>query len=94
MGAGTHRGRRVVRGVVPERQVGRLVVVAGRRVWLAAVRLERNELLLPKTSGSVGPMLPWGTPDKAAVRRQLLIPAGVGLLVTVICYAAGLRGGG
>ncbi len=40
----------------------------------------------------VGPMLPWGTPDKDAVRRQFLIPAGVGLLVTGVCYAMGLRG--
>lgn len=40
----------------------------------------------------VGPMLPWGTPDKAAVRRQFIIPASVGLVVAVACYAAGLRG--
>ncbi|MDC0707354.1 heme lyase CcmF/NrfE family subunit [Stigmatella sp. ncwal1] len=40
----------------------------------------------------VGPMLPWGTPDKAAVRRQFLIPAGVGLVVTALCYGMGLRG--
>ncbi|WP_225411468.1 heme lyase CcmF/NrfE family subunit [Stigmatella hybrida] len=40
----------------------------------------------------VGPMLPWGTPDKAAVRRQFLIPAGVGLVVTALCYGLGLRG--
>ncbi|SEU20121.1 heme lyase CcmF/NrfE family subunit [Stigmatella erecta] len=40
----------------------------------------------------VGPMLPWGTPDKAAVRRQFLIPAGVGLAVTALCYGLGLRG--
>jgi cytochrome c-type biogenesis protein CcmF len=40
----------------------------------------------------VGPMLPWGTPDKAAVRRQFIIPASVGLVVAVACYLAGLRG--
>jgi cytochrome c-type biogenesis protein CcmF len=40
----------------------------------------------------VGPMLPWGTPDKEAVRRQFIIPASVGLVVAVVCYAAGLRG--
>jgi cytochrome c-type biogenesis protein CcmF len=40
----------------------------------------------------VGPMLPWGTPDKDAVRRQFIIPASVGLVVTVICYAVGMRG--
>jgi cytochrome c-type biogenesis protein CcmF len=40
----------------------------------------------------VGPMLPWGTPDKAAVRRQFIIPASVGLVVTVVCYGLGMRG--
>jgi cytochrome c-type biogenesis protein CcmF len=40
----------------------------------------------------VGPMLPWGTPDKTAVRRQFIIPASVGLVVTVICYAVEMRG--
>jgi cytochrome c-type biogenesis protein CcmF len=40
----------------------------------------------------VGPMLPWGTPDKATVRRQFIIPASVGLVVAVACYLAGLRG--
>ncbi|MCP3167133.1 heme lyase CcmF/NrfE family subunit [Myxococcus qinghaiensis] len=40
----------------------------------------------------VGPVLPWGTPDKATLRRQFLIPAAVGLLVTAICFAVGLRG--
>jgi cytochrome c-type biogenesis protein CcmF len=40
----------------------------------------------------VGPMLPWGTPDKAALKRQFIIPASVGLAVAVACYAAGMRG--
>ncbi|NTX14842.1 heme lyase CcmF/NrfE family subunit [Myxococcus sp. CA056] len=40
----------------------------------------------------VGPVLPWGTPDKATLRRQFLIPAAVGLIVTAICFAVGLRG--
>jgi cytochrome c-type biogenesis protein CcmF len=40
----------------------------------------------------VGPMLPWGTPDKAALRRQFIIPASVGLVVAAICYGVGLRG--
>ncbi|MFY2558011.1 heme lyase CcmF/NrfE family subunit [Corallococcus terminator] len=40
----------------------------------------------------VGPVLPWGTPDKDTLRRQFLIPAAVGLLVTAICFAVGLRG--
>ncbi|MBN1204507.1 MAG: heme lyase CcmF/NrfE family subunit [Myxococcaceae bacterium] len=40
----------------------------------------------------VGPMLPWGTPDKAALRRQFIIPASVGLVVALACYVAGLRG--
>ncbi|MDY7230734.1 heme lyase CcmF/NrfE family subunit [Hyalangium rubrum] len=40
----------------------------------------------------VGPMLPWGTPDKAAVRRQFIIPAAVGLVVAIACYASGMRG--
>ena len=41
----------------------------------------------------VGPVLPWGRPDGAAVRRQFLIPAAMGLLVVGGCFAAGLRGG-
>ncbi|NBD13551.1 heme lyase CcmF/NrfE family subunit [Corallococcus silvisoli] len=40
----------------------------------------------------VGPVLPWGTPDKAALRRQFLIPAAVGVAITIACHAAGLRG--
>ncbi len=40
----------------------------------------------------VGPMLPWGTPNKDALRRQFLFPAAVGLVVAAICYAVGLRG--
>ncbi|WAS89414.1 heme lyase CcmF/NrfE family subunit [Corallococcus sp. NCRR] len=40
----------------------------------------------------VGPVLPWGTPDKATLRRQFLIPAAVGVVITLACYAAGLRG--
>jgi cytochrome c-type biogenesis protein CcmF len=40
----------------------------------------------------VGPMLPWGTPDRATVRRQLIIPSVVGLGVVGTCLAFGLRG--
>lgn len=40
----------------------------------------------------VGPVLPWGTPDKATLRRQFIVPAVVGLLVTGACVLAGLRG--
>ncbi|WP_408890131.1 heme lyase CcmF/NrfE family subunit [Myxococcus faecalis] len=40
----------------------------------------------------VGPVLPWGTPDKATLRRQFIIPAVVGLIVTAVCFAVGLRG--
>ena len=40
----------------------------------------------------VGPMLPWGTPDKDAMRRQFIIPASVGAVVALVCYLAGLRG--
>ncbi|MBJ6763902.1 heme lyase CcmF/NrfE family subunit [Myxococcaceae bacterium JPH2] len=40
----------------------------------------------------VGPVLPWGTPDKATLRQQFIIPTLVGLVVTGACLAAGLRG--
>ncbi|QSQ15122.1 heme lyase CcmF/NrfE family subunit [Myxococcus landrumensis] len=40
----------------------------------------------------VGPVLPWGTPDKATLRRQFTVPALVGLVVTAVCFAVGLRG--
>ncbi|MFY1831652.1 heme lyase CcmF/NrfE family subunit, partial [Myxococcus fulvus] len=40
----------------------------------------------------VGPVLPWGTPDKATLRRQFIIPAVVGLVITAVCFAVGLRG--
>ncbi|WP_224249153.1 heme lyase CcmF/NrfE family subunit [Hyalangium gracile] len=40
----------------------------------------------------VGPMLPWGTPNKDTVRRQFIIPAVTGLVVVAVCYAAGMRG--
>ncbi|HYI02582.1 heme lyase CcmF/NrfE family subunit, partial [Hyalangium sp.] len=40
----------------------------------------------------VGPMLPWGTPDKDALRRQFIIPAATGAVVALVCYLAGLRG--
>jgi cytochrome c-type biogenesis protein CcmF len=40
----------------------------------------------------VGPMLPWGTPDKAALRRQFIIPSLAGLAVAGACFASGLRG--
>ncbi|ATB47595.1 heme lyase CcmF/NrfE family subunit [Corallococcus macrosporus] len=40
----------------------------------------------------VGPVLPWGKPDPATLRRQFIIPAVVGLVVTAVCFAVGLRG--
>ncbi|HZI09015.1 MAG TPA: heme lyase CcmF/NrfE family subunit, partial [Myxococcus sp.] len=40
----------------------------------------------------VGPVLPWGTPDKATVQRQFIIPSLVGLVIVAACFAAGLRG--
>lgn len=40
----------------------------------------------------VGPVLPWGKPDPATLRRQFIIPAVVGLVVTAACFAVGLRG--
>ncbi len=40
----------------------------------------------------VGPMLPWGNPDRKAVLRGFVIPAAVGLVVVASCLAAGLRG--
>ncbi|WP_426751648.1 heme lyase CcmF/NrfE family subunit [Myxococcus sp. Y35] len=40
----------------------------------------------------VGPVLPWGKPDPATLRRQFIIPTVVGLVVTAVCFAVGLRG--
>ncbi|WP_224362233.1 heme lyase CcmF/NrfE family subunit [Hyalangium versicolor] len=40
----------------------------------------------------VGPMLPWGTPNKDALRRQFIFPAATGVVVAAICYAVGMRG--
>lgn len=40
----------------------------------------------------VGPMLPWGTPNRDALRRQFIIPAAAGLITAAICYGVGLRG--
>jgi cytochrome c-type biogenesis protein CcmF len=40
----------------------------------------------------VGPLLPWGTPDKEQLKRQLIIPSLIGLGVAGGCIAAGLRG--
>ncbi|AEI66704.1 heme lyase CcmF/NrfE family subunit [Corallococcus macrosporus] len=40
----------------------------------------------------VGPVLPWGKPDPATLRRQFIIPSVVGLVVTAVCFAVGLRG--
>ncbi len=40
----------------------------------------------------VGPSLPWGRADRGVWRRQLLVPALVGLAVLLACLAAGLRG--
>jgi cytochrome c-type biogenesis protein CcmF len=41
----------------------------------------------------VGPSLPWGRASPETVKRQFLLPAGVGLAVVVVCLAIGLRGG-
>ena len=41
----------------------------------------------------VGPSLPWGRASPETVKRQFLLPAGVGIAVVVVCLAAGLRGG-
>jgi cytochrome c-type biogenesis protein CcmF len=41
----------------------------------------------------VGPSLPWGRASPETVKRQFLVPAGVGVAVVVVCLAAGLRGG-
>lgn len=40
----------------------------------------------------VGPALPWGRPDRATVRSQLLIPGVAGLAAAALCWAFGLRG--
>ena len=40
----------------------------------------------------VGPVLPWGTPDKDAVRRQFIIPAAVGVWQRGALPRRGLRG--
>jgi cytochrome c-type biogenesis protein CcmF len=40
----------------------------------------------------VGPLLPWGRPDPAALKRQVLLPAGVGIGVVLVGLAFGLRG--
>jgi cytochrome c-type biogenesis protein CcmF len=40
----------------------------------------------------VGPSLPWGRASKVVMRRQFLLPAGIGVAVTVVCLLFGLRG--
>jgi cytochrome c-type biogenesis protein CcmF len=40
----------------------------------------------------VGPSLPWGRASPSVLRRQFLLPAGVGIAVAVVCVVAGLRG--
>jgi cytochrome c-type biogenesis protein CcmF len=40
----------------------------------------------------VGPLLPWGRPDRGAIRRQLLLPTLAGSAVGGVCVALGLRG--
>jgi cytochrome c-type biogenesis protein CcmF len=40
----------------------------------------------------VGPMLPWGSADRARVRSQFLLPAGAALVTVVACLVGGLRG--
>ena len=40
----------------------------------------------------VGPVLPWGRPDPAALRRQFILPVSVGAGVVVVCVLFGLRG--
>jgi len=41
----------------------------------------------------VGPSLPWGRAGPSVFRRQFLVPLAVGVAVTVLCAALGLRGG-
>jgi cytochrome c-type biogenesis protein CcmF len=40
----------------------------------------------------VGPMLPWGSADRAVLRSQALVPAAVGLATAGLCAALGFRG--
>lgn len=40
----------------------------------------------------VGPMLPWGKPDKERVLKQLIVPGLVGLGVVLGCVTVGLHG--
>jgi cytochrome c-type biogenesis protein CcmF len=40
----------------------------------------------------VGPMLPWGSADRAKVRGQFLLPSGGALVTLALCFAFGLRG--
>jgi len=40
----------------------------------------------------VGPMLPWGTPDRQRVVRQFLLPGGAALVTVVACLLFGLTG--
>lgn len=37
-------------------------------------------------------MLPWGTVDRAVLRSQVIVPAGVGLGVVAVCLLLGYRG--
>ena len=41
----------------------------------------------------VGPSLPWGRAATETVKRQFLLPAGVGIAVVVVCCAAGCGAG-
>jgi cytochrome c-type biogenesis protein CcmF len=41
----------------------------------------------------VGPSLPWGRAGPSVLRRQFLVPLVVGVAVTGLCAALGLRGG-
>jgi len=40
----------------------------------------------------VGPALPWGRPDGASLRKQLLAPTVAGVLTAIVCVGWGLRG--
>src|SRR5262249_15866736 len=40
----------------------------------------------------VGPMLPWGSANPQLVRKQLVLPAAIGVAVAALCLAFGLRG--
>lgn len=40
----------------------------------------------------VGPVLPWGAADPKVMQKQVVLPAGAGLVTVALCAAAGYRG--